>query len=123
MPSTADSAATRIVRLERDGDERGPAVQRLAADVQWILEHRHPVLQRVTGDRADESPDEHDERQPRGRQAERFVQLLDRKRRIGVHAPVALEPRVLRRRDEGIRILELGHQAIQETSVISHLVI
>ena len=57
-------------------------------------------------------PIEHDQRQPRVARAERFVQLLDRKRRVRVHAAVALVVRALGRRDQRGRIVELGHQAV-----------
>ena len=46
--------------------------------------------------------------------AERFVQLLDRERRVRVHAAVALVMRAVRRRDERVRIVELRHQAVDQ---------
>ena len=34
-------------------------------------------------------------------------------RRVGVHLPVAVEPRAVGRRDERRRVVELGHQAVE----------
>ena len=47
-------------------------------------------------------------------QAERLVQLLDRKRRVGVHVADSPASRArLARRDERRRRVELGHQAVE----------
>ena len=64
MPNTADSAATENRALEGDRNERRPAVQRLAADVQRVGDRRHPVLQQVAAEAADDAADQHDQRQP-----------------------------------------------------------
>src|SRR5712691_1871805 len=50
--------------LEGDRDERRPAVQRLAADVQRIRQRRRPVLQSVPANAAAQPADQHGERQP-----------------------------------------------------------
>ena len=65
MPSTATSAAHEDRALEGHRDERRPAVQRPAADVQRIGDRRRPVLQRVAAEAADDAADQHDQRQPR----------------------------------------------------------
>ena len=90
MPSTADERRAENRALERDRDERRPAVQRPAADVERIVDRRRPVLQRDSR-----------RRRRAGRRsarsaaaacrcdAERLGQLLDRERRVGVHAAVA----------------------------------
>src|SRR5476649_1165778 len=98
--------------LEGDRDERRPAVQRLAADVERVRDDRRPVLQRVAADAADQAANQHDERQTRVVRAERVVQFLDRERLVRVHAPVAFLVRALRRRHQRRGILELGHQAV-----------
>ena len=51
------------------------------------------------------------------RRPERVVQLLDRERRVRVHAAIALVMRAVGRRDERGRIVELGHQAVHDDRV------
>ncbi len=44
MPSTADERGDQDRHLEGDRDERRPAVERPAADVERVVDHRRPVL-------------------------------------------------------------------------------
>jgi hypothetical protein len=44
--------------------------------------------------------------------AERFVELLDRKRRVGVDAAIAFELRPVGGGDQRVGIVELRHQAV-----------
>ena len=76
-------------------------------------------LKKVAADAADQAADQHDERQLRVVDAERVVKFLDRERRIRVDAAVALGLRAVRRRDERVRIVELGHQAVDRRQCAS----
>src|SRR5262245_42708462 len=66
--------------LEGHRNKRRPTVQRLSADVERIRDRRHPVLQEVSGNAANQSADEHDLRQFGVVEADRFVQFLNRQR-------------------------------------------
>ena len=66
-------------QLEGDGNELGPAVERLACDVGRIGNHMHPVLEPVPRQQARKSAQEDDERETAIVMADRFPRFLDRK--------------------------------------------
>ena len=78
-----------------------------------IRDRGDPVLEQEAAQAAHETADEHDERQPAVVRAHGFVQFLDRKRRIGIHAPVPLGARLRRRRHQRTGIVELRHQTVK----------
>src|SRR5439155_11472373 len=92
-------------------------VYRASANVDRIRDRRCPVVQQVTAEAADQPADEHEERQPRAASSERFVQFLDRERRVRVHPAIALVMGAFGRRNERVRIDELRHQPVNEWSV------
>src|SRR5688572_8587052 len=98
--------------FKRYRNERGPTVERLAADDEGIVNHLHPVLHEKATERSEYSTRKHNERQRRALEPNRFVQLFDRKRRVAVNLPIAGLVRRARRRDQLTRIIELGHHAV-----------
>src|ERR1035437_7368395 len=101
--------------LERDRDERRQTVEGAAADVERVRRYRHPVLEPEPRQPAYDPADQHEERHPRVVEVERLVQLLDREGRIGVELAVPLLVGTPARRHERVRVVELGHQAVEHT--------
>ena len=113
MPTNAAERRAEHRALERHRDEVRPAVERPAADVHRPRDHLRPVLEAVAARAAEDAADQHDQRQRVPLEAERVVQLLDRKGRIRVHRGVAFEARAIGRHDEIRRVVEFGHQAVE----------
>src|SRR5262245_23522292 len=99
--------------FESDWNKRRPAVERFAADVDRIINHFHPVLHEEPTHGADNSSNQHDDRQSRAAKSDRFSQLFDRKRRIAVNLSITGFIRLACGRDELARTIELGHDAVK----------
>ena len=89
MPRTADTAATRIVHSNVTGMNAGQLFSGLPPTFSGYATAAAQYCSAIAADASDQAADQNDQRQPRMRQAQRFGQLLDRERRIGIHPPVA----------------------------------
>ena len=98
--------------FKRDDDVRRPAMQRPSRDVDGKIPDRHVILQQVSREPADDSADEHDERQLVLVQMQRVAEFFDGKRRVRVQLAIALLARRTRRRYQPARRVEFGHQAV-----------
>ena len=75
--------------LERDRDERRPAIERPAADVDRVAERGRIPLHEEPAQPADDPADQHDRRDLVVLEPQRVGQAVDRERRVGLHHPVA----------------------------------
>ena len=69
-------------------------MRRFAADVDGIINRRHPLLHQVAGEAADDSADQHDQRHFVAVKANFLGQAFDGERAVGVDL---LIPRLVRR--------------------------
>src|SRR5262249_3531509 len=99
-------------QLEGNDDERGPAMQRPAADVQRVMNYREVILQNVSGNGTGNPPYEDNERQIVAH-PDHIVEFLDRVRRVRLDAAVAAVSRRPRRSQKSIRVFELGDYAVR----------
>ena len=89
MPKHGGDAGKQNRHLEGDHDERRPGMIRLAADVERIVDRRHPVLHQVAGEAADDAADQHHQRNFVVVKADVLGQAFDRERAVGVDLVVA----------------------------------
>jgi hypothetical protein len=85
------------------------AEQRLAADQERVVHRIRPPLQADRDRGPRDARAQHEPRQPRRPDRQRFVQAMDRKRRERIETPVALFAHLFRRRHQRLRRLKL-HQ-------------
>src|SRR5712691_11552298 len=74
--------------LKCNRNEGGPTVERLAANIQWIVDNFHPVLHEKPTQPTEYSDNQHNQRQTRSREPNRLGKFFNWIRRITIYAPV-----------------------------------
>ena len=100
-------------QLERYRNERGPAKERPAADVDRVVIHRRETLHAKAGQSAGDAAHQHDQRQAAVVKADGLVESLHRKRRVGFHLPVAVRVGAPGRSENRVGALKLRQQTVQ----------
>jgi len=86
-------------------------MQRSTADVDWVVDHRSPILKQVTANAPSEASAKHQERQT-VMDSHRFIQFVNGKGGVGVYVSVTVVMNTPRGRDQVGRIVEFRNQSI-----------
>src|ERR1051326_1615311 len=103
--------------FKRDHDECGPRVIRLALGGGRLVDRRHPTLHEVSPYSADQSADQHDERNFVVMESDFLGQSFDGERAIGVDLLIPGLMRGVSRINEGLRGIELRHDAVNRIAL------
>ena len=98
--------------LERDHDERRPGIERPAADIGRVADHRHPILHQVAAGPADDSADQGDQRHQIVMESDGLGQSFHRERAVGVDLLVAGFAGAVGRRHQIAGRIELRHHSV-----------
>src|SRR5689334_21804491 len=99
-------------QLERDYDIRRPAMQRPSGDVERVFDDGDVILEQISAQPAQDSADQHNQRQLVVMEVQRLAQLLDGKRRVGIELAIAFFMRRARRTDQRRGIVEFGQHTV-----------
>src|SRR5581483_4054530 len=91
---------------------RRPAIQRAAADIVRISNHRDPLEQSESADYSADSRNENTEGDFILSESDRLRQAFDRQWRIGVHAPESLAVGAFAGCQQLFRSIELCHRSV-----------
>src|SRR5258705_5836300 len=99
--------------FKRNRNKCRPAVVRLTANVQRVVDHFHPILHEKTTQCAQYAPNKNDQRQTCMRKTNRFREFLDRIRRVAVDPSIASFIGASGSGYKIARVLKLGHDTVK----------